>query len=179
MTAKKKGAIEMSLEITIRHIRALAGKRSYRVIVEDSHIHVIKKCDEQIRRSFDLHEPFEIDPPSTGQFTFMRIYCWMRGYELTSKEQATVRIERAMHHPKWNRRQPCEKQFAYQGLFHFLSEIASWIQYLETHHCPFLERLSLQEEIPTAPSSHDMLLNADREENPVQLDPVRAQGFSL
>src|ERR1700730_4299470 len=81
--------------ITMRHIRALAGKRGYRVIMDDTHLHVIKKSDEQITRAFDLHEPFRIDPPCTQQFTFMCIYFWIRGYDLTYEEPTMVRIERA------------------------------------------------------------------------------------
>jgi hypothetical protein len=144
----------MSLEITIRHVRALAGKRGYHVIVEDSHIHVIKKCDEQIRRSFDLHDPFRIDPPCTQQFTFLCIYYWIRGYHISSEEKAMVRIEPARHHPEWNLRQPREKQLAYQGLFHLHVEIAIWVQYLETHHCPFMDMFPTEDAVQHTSLEH-------------------------
>jgi hypothetical protein len=129
----------MSIEITMRHIRALAAKRGYRVIVDIPSIHVIKKSDERIKHTFDLETPFRIDPPCTQQFTFICVSFWIRGYDLACEEKKTVRIQRARHHPAWTPTHPREERFVYQGLLPFLSEIAWWVYYLETHHCPSME----------------------------------------
>ncbi len=142
--------------ITMRHIRALAGKRGYRVSMDDTHLYVIDKSDKQIACSFDLHDPFRIDPLCTQQFTFMRTYLWIRGYDLTYEEPTTVRIEHARHHSTWNPRQPYAKQYAYEGLFLLLSDIAISIQYLETHHCPFLVMLPMEERVPVPNSEHSI-----------------------
>ena len=143
--------------ITMRHIRALAGKRGYRVIMDAPYLHVIKKSDEQISRSFDLHDPFRIDPSCTQQFTFVRIYFWIRGYDLTYEEPTMVRIERARHHPMWNPRQPRAKQLVYEGLFLLLTHIAIWVQYLETHHCAYMDGFSLEEGVTTYHAEHSIV----------------------
>ena len=90
----------MPLEITMRHIRALAGKRGYRVMVDDSHLHIIQKRNERVKQSFDIHAPFMFDPSCTQQFTFICVYFWVRGYCLSYEENKTIRIERAEHHPE-------------------------------------------------------------------------------
>ncbi len=124
----------MSIEMTMRHIWALAGKRGDRVIVYGIHIHVIKKDNEQIRQSFDLH-----DPSYTQLFFFIQNYLWIRGYLLTYDEERTaIKIERAIHHPAWDPRRSCEQSFASKNLFLFLGEGVAWIQYHETHHCIIL-----------------------------------------
>lgn len=144
---------EVSL-ITMRHIRALAGKQGYHVRINDTYLCMINKSDEQISRSFDLHAPFRIDPPYTQQCTFMRISLWIRGYDLTYEEPITVRIEPARHHPAWHPGLPRQAPFVYQGAFLLFGELAAWVSYLETHHCPFMDRLPLQEDVPVASSEH-------------------------
>jgi hypothetical protein len=140
----------MSIEITMKHIRALAGKRGYRVIVDIPHIHVIKKSDEHVKHTFDLDAPFGIDPARAQQFTFICISFWIRGYDLTCEEKQTVRVQRASHHSAWDLANPREAQFVYQDLLPFLSELAWWVYYLETHHCPYLEMLPEQKKIATS-----------------------------
>ena len=142
--------------ITMRHIRALAGKRGYCVIRDDAHLHVVNKSNEQIICSFDLHDPFRIDPLCTQQFTLIRIYFWLRGYHLTYEEPTTVKIACAEHHPIWNLRHPGAKQFTYGGLFLLLSDIAIWTHSLETHHCPLKEMLLMEERVPMSQSEHDI-----------------------
>ena len=133
--------------ITMRHIRALAGKRGYRVQMGDAHLVVTNKNDEQITCSFDVPDPFCLDPLCTQQCTFMRVYLWIRGYDLTYEEPTMVRIERARRHPAWHPELPRRAQFAYHSTFLLFGEIAAWVQYLETHHCPLMDPLPLQKEV--------------------------------
>jgi hypothetical protein len=141
----------MSLEITMRHIRALAGKRGYRVFVDGTHLHLIGKSDGQRRQTFDVDSPFRIDPPYTQQFTLLCLFLWLQGYDLTYEEPTTVKIDRAIHHPRWDQKRLCAKQFAYEGFFLLQVEIAVWVQYLETHRCS-----SLEEQLLTHVSEHGM-----------------------
>lgn len=142
--------------MTLRRIRALAGKRGYRVIVDDTHLYVLNKSDEQIACSFDLRDPFRIDPLCTQQFILVRIYLWIRGYDLTYEEPPIVRIERARNHWAWNSRQSYVRQYVYKSLFLLFCDIAAWIQYLETHHCPLMEMLPIEEGALVDSSEHSI-----------------------
>ncbi len=124
----------MTDEITMRHIRVLAGKRGYRVHMDKTHIHIIKKSDERITRSFDLNDPFGLDPPYARQFLFTRIYFWICGYDITAQEYANVHIACANHHLGWKGTQPREADIAYHSIFLLLCDIALWVHYHETHH---------------------------------------------
>lgn len=131
----------MTTEITLRHIQVLAGKRGFRVIVDAPYIHVSKKSNEHLRQSFDLRTPFRVDLQHTQQFTFFRIYLWIRGYDLFCKEENIVQIQRARHHPAWDSAQQCETQFVYRDQSLLFREIAWWVHYLETHRCLFMEQI--------------------------------------
>jgi hypothetical protein len=75
---------------TLRHIRAVANKRCFSVRLDGSIIQIVHKHCEQIQSSFDLSDPFRIDPAYAQQFIFTRAYYWLRGYDLSYADNAKV-----------------------------------------------------------------------------------------
>ena len=84
--------------------------------MEDHILLLKKKSDEDIICSFDLHDPFPLDPPHVQQFLFSRAYVWILGYTL-SVEQTTIRVERGKHHPSWSPHVLQVKEFSYTSFF--------------------------------------------------------------
>jgi hypothetical protein len=118
---------------TLRHIRALASKRGFSITLDDTIVHIVHKHCEQIQSSFDLSDPFRIDPALAQQFAFTRAYYWMRGYDLSYADNAKVLMRRGRSHPSFDQRYPREQLFDYQSMPLLQHEIAVWYYYMETH----------------------------------------------
>ena len=119
--------------LTLRHIRAVAGRRGFSVTLADTVVYITHKHREQINSSFDLSDPFEVDPKCAYQFTCTRAYYWIRGYDLSYLGNAKVLICRGRSHPTFDQRYPREKLFDYKSMSILQQEIAIWYHYMETH----------------------------------------------
>ena len=105
--------------ITMRHLRALAGKRGYRVLLDGTHLSMICMILSVLIRS-----------PLSSLPSYALIFGY-GGYSLSYEEPATVRRERARHHPMWSLRQLHAKQHSYERFFLFLADIAAWVHWSE------------------------------------------------
>ena len=118
---------------TLRHIRALASKRGFSVTVDETIWMIVHKRFEQIQASFDLADPFSIDPASAQQFTLTRAYYWLRGYDLSYADNAKVLIRQGRSHPDFGRCALPEHLFDYKTLLLLKHEIAVWYYYAEVY----------------------------------------------
>jgi hypothetical protein len=118
---------------TLRHIQAIASKRGFSVTLADPVVSLVHKHVEQINASFDFSDPFKLDPACTHQFTCTCAYYWIRGYDLSSADNANVPIRRGRSHPAFDQRYPREQLLDYKSMPILQHEIAGWYHYMETH----------------------------------------------